>query len=62
MVEPLKDKFVSACCQGELCICGEPAEHKVSEEIFHDDPNPIRHPLTAYLCDYCFHSIMTRRK
>ena len=30
--------------------CGDQAKHRVSEEIMHDDPNQIRHPLTSYLC------------
>jgi len=41
---------ISAMCGGEKCACGEPATHKFSEEVFDDDPNPIRHPLTAYVC------------
>jgi hypothetical protein len=28
----------------------EPAEHKVEETIFYDDPLPHRHPLTSYVC------------
>lgn len=50
--------FVSACCQGERCHCGEPAEHKVEETIFHDDPIQSRHPLTAYICHKHFREIM----
>lgn len=42
--------FVSACCQGERCYCGAPAEHKVEETIFHDDPHQHRHPFTTYIC------------
>lgn len=46
--------FVSACCQDERCsLCGVPATHKVGEELQHDDPNPNRHNLTAYVC--CSH-------
>lgn len=46
--------FVSASCRGEHCtMCPYPATHKIGEEIFSDDPNPIRHNLTAYVC--CFH-------
>lgn len=33
-----------------------PATHKVEEEIFSDDTNPIRHPLTQYIC--CRHFVM----
>lgn len=47
-------------CHGEQClIChqegfeGVPATHRVEETIFDDDPTPIRHPLTNYVC--CFH-------
>lgn len=51
--------FVSACCQGERCrACGNPAEHKVEETIFSDDPVPNRHPLTAYICHRHFREIM----
>ena len=49
--------FVSASCGGELCrMCNEPATHKVGEEIMHDDPNPGRHNLTAYVC--CSHFML----
>lgn len=44
---------VSKYCHNERCSCGVPATHKIGEEIFDDDPNPIRHNLTAYVC--CFH-------
>jgi hypothetical protein len=50
--------FVSACCEGERCICGAPAEHKVEETLFHDDPRKHRHPLTNYLCHEHFRQIM----
>jgi hypothetical protein len=51
--------FVSASCEGEKCrICGEPAEHKVEETIFHDDPFRVRHPLTAYICHPHFVKLM----
>jgi hypothetical protein len=43
--------FVSGSCRGEFCaVCGAAATHKVGEEIPHDDPDPGRHNLTAYLC------------
>lgn len=32
--------FVSACCEGERCYCGAPAEHKVEETMFIDDTLP----------------------
>jgi hypothetical protein len=49
--------FISASCQGERCsICGEPATHKVGEEIPYDAPPPIRHELTAHVC--CIHFVM----
>lgn len=59
-------RFVSAHCQGERCNfsmgapqkCGEPAEHKVEEWVFADDPTDGRHPLTAYLCHRHFRQIM----
>lgn len=50
--------FVSASCEGEKCYCGEPAEHKVEETIFWDDPNPTRHPLTVYVCHKHFRTMM----
>ena len=31
-------------------MCGMQATHKIGEEIPHDDPNPIRHNLTTYVC------------
>ena len=50
---------VSASCRGENCrICGDPATHKVGEEILHDDPLPNRHNLTAYVCCDCFMMIL----
>jgi hypothetical protein len=50
--------FVSLSCGGERCSCGQPAEHKVEEVIFADDPLPNRHPLTAYICHRHFKVIM----
>ncbi len=53
--------FVSRCCEGELCSfegCSAPAEHKVEETIFDDDPLPHRHELTAYICHDHFRQIM----
>ncbi len=49
--------FVSDSCKSERCqVCKAPSTHKVGEEIPHDDPNPIRHNFTAYLC--CKHFIL----
>lgn len=43
--------FTSASCRGERCsVCADPATHKLGEEIPHDDPQPNRHNLTAYVC------------
>lgn len=53
--------FVSASCGGQKCHiagCGKPAAHKVGEEMFDDDPHPIRHNATAYVCCEHFHFIM----
>ncbi len=51
--------FISGCCMGEKCgLCCAPAEHKVEETIFMDDPMPQRHPLTSYVCHRCFKLIM----
>jgi len=36
--------------QGSYMLCGKQAMHKAGEEILDDDPNPIRHNLTAYVC------------
>lgn len=50
---------VSMYCTGEKCgICGRPATHKVCEEVFDDDPDPHRHPLTSYVCCRHFRAIM----
>ncbi len=50
--------MTSRYCQGERCYCGQPAEHKVEEVVFDDDPIPGRHPLTTYLCHQHFREIM----
>jgi hypothetical protein len=50
--------FISRCCGGETCYCGKPAEHKVEETIFYDEPMPNRHPLTSYICHSCFVTLM----
>lgn len=39
-------------------MCDHAATHKVGEEIAHDDPNQIRHNLTAYICCDCFGKIV----
>ncbi|MCP3471351.1 hypothetical protein NLM33_13520 [Bradyrhizobium sp. CCGUVB1N3] len=44
--------------EGERCFCGEPAAHKVEEVVFADDPQPVRHPLTSYVCREHFREIM----
>lgn len=68
----MSERHVSVCCQGERCSCGKPAEHKVEETMFDDDPTawiemevngairriPARHPLTAYVCHEHFVLIM----
>ena len=46
-------------CTGEKCrICGGPpfqfATRKVAEVILSDDPMPLRHELTAYVCEEHF--------
>ena len=38
------------------------ASHKVEEHIFDDDPNPIRHPLTQYVCCEHFKMIMAQKE
>ena len=53
--------FVSGCCKGEICsVCGNDATNKLEETIFHDDPNKMRHPLTAYVCREHFRMIVGR--
>ena len=48
-------KYISGSCQGEYCRqCKSPATHKVQETILWDDPSPVRHELTAYVCCDCF--------
>ena len=61
--------FVSASCAGEFCALHRhrdplsllssrvPSTHKVGEEILHDDPQPVRHNLTAYVCCDCYRLI-----
>jgi hypothetical protein len=51
--------FVSTCCKGEICsVCGKLATNKLEETIFDDDPNKMRHPLTAYVCREHFRMIV----
>lgn len=51
--------FVSGSCKGETCsVCGKPANNKLEETIFWDDPNQMRHPLTAYVCREHFRMIV----
>ena len=52
--------FVSATCGGETCRCGQPATHKVGEEIAFDEPVKQRHNLTAYVCCMCFTRAVAR--
>ena len=49
------DPRVISSADKPYVACGHPATHKVGEEMFEDDPNPIRHNLTAYVCcaHYC---------
>jgi len=52
----------SVHAKGETCTqCGHAAAHKVGEEIFADDPNPVRHEFTSYLCCTCFSRVMGLR-
>lgn len=51
--------FVSVSCGDEKCrICRSPATHKVDEKIAPDDPNPVGHNFTAYVCCEHFRLIM----
>lgn len=51
--------FTPKSADGERCnICKSAAQRKVSEVIFDDDPMPIRHEYTAYLCLEDFNKIM----
>ena len=53
--------FVSRSCKGEVCsVCGKPATNKLEETLFWDDPNRLRHPLTAYVCREHFRMIVGR--
>ena len=55
-------EFISRCCIGEKCsVCGNPATDKIGEEIMPDDPHPIRHNLTAYVCKNHFNMILRPR-
>jgi len=43
--------FISGSCEGEICsVCGKDATNKLGEEIPSDDPDRMRHNLTAYVC------------
>jgi hypothetical protein len=42
--------YVHPYCEGEKCMCGEPATHKVKEDISWDEPFPRRYELVAYIC------------
>ena len=54
-----RDHPILASCRGGKCReCGAQAHHKIGEEQFDDDPQPIRHNLTAYLCCYHFRRAM----
>lgn len=50
--------FVSGSCDGERCFCNMPAEHKIEEVIFWDDPDQMRHPFTTYVCHQHFVQFM----
>lgn len=53
------EDFTPACAGGEVCrICGIPAQRKVEEVIFDDDPMPNRHNYSAYVCLEHFNAIM----
>lgn len=53
------EKFISKHCKGELCtVCKRPATNKLAEVVFSDDPYPIRHELTAYVCSEHFYMIV----
>lgn len=51
----------SASCKGERCFCGAEAAAKIGEEIARDDPVPMRHNLTAYVCEMHFRRIFGDR-
>lgn len=54
-----KQSFISKACNGEICsVCGESATNKLEETIFFDEPNKMRHPLTAYVCREHFQMIV----
>ncbi len=57
--EPPRTSWRSQSVIGEKCrICQKPAAAKVGEEIMSDDPNPHRHNMTAYLCEFHFIQVM----
>lgn len=62
-VDRVRQHFVSASCGGERCtMCGEPATHKVGEELQWDAPEAqrMRHNFTAYVCCVHFTAIFGR--
>ena len=51
LLESFVPYFISGSCKGEICtVCGRDATNKLGEEIPFDDPNKMRHNLTAYVC------------
>ncbi len=52
--------FISGSAKGPgtQCLCGNRGQHKLEEEIPFDDPFPIRHNLTAYVCCKHFREIL----
>lgn len=58
LIQPEEKAYVSGYCEGEKCFCGKDAKHKISEVLFEDDPNPLRHELTSYVCCDHFQMVM----
>lgn len=51
-------KYSSIYAKGEKCvICKYAADRKIGEIILDDNPNPVQHELTAYVCNGCFDAI-----
>lgn len=55
----IEPHFISKTCIGEICkVCKKNATNKLGEEIPFDDPNKMRHNLTAYVCREHFEMIV----
>ncbi len=45
---PCDPNFTPRSCGGEICICGKPAQRKIEEVIFDDDPHGWQEDTNAW--------------